>query len=170
MRWHSVRQPMCMRSIKQHCTSYKHFITTNRTMNVRNTRIWCACEFTSLRKSLWLSSAQSAACWYYTGTPDLNWRKYTGKRTSWLCTKIRIISSYHQHDISRLWSGSSCFKVLPWKNGRTCGMPVKAINFTLFIPTWTRLYIAPQLINIESLNQLLVTTNISHPCHVGMLY
>ena len=55
-------------------------------------------------------------------------------------------------------------------NGGTYGMPVKAINFTLFVPTTTRLYIAPQLINIESLNQLLVTTNISHPCHVGMLY
>jgi len=38
-------------------------------------------------------------------------------------------------------------------------MPVKAINFTLSIPTWTRLYIAAQLINIESLNQLLVATN-----------
>jgi len=37
------------------------------------------------------------------------------------------------------------------------GMPVKAINFTLFIPTWTRLCIAAQLINIESLNQLLVS-------------
>jgi len=49
-------------------------------------------------------------------------------------------------------------------------MPVKAINFTLFIPTWTRLYVAAQLINIESLDQLLVITNISHPCHVGMLY
>ena len=36
------------------------------------------------------------------------------------------------------------------KNGRTYGMPVKAINFTLFIQT-------------------LVATNISHPCHVGML-
>jgi len=37
-------------------------------------------------------------------------------------------------------------------------MPVKAINFTLFIPMWTtRLYIAAQLINIESLNQLLVS-------------
>ena len=36
-------------------------------------------------------------------------------------------------------------------------MPVKAINFTLFIPTWTRLCIAAQLINIESLNQLLVS-------------
>jgi len=36
--------------------------------------------------------------------------------------------------------------------------------------TWTRLYIAAQLINIKSLNRLLVATNISHLCHVGMLY
>ena len=56
------------------------------------------------------------------------------------------------------------------KDDRTYGMPVKAINFTLFVPTWTRLYIAAQLINIESLNQLLMAINISHPCHVGMLY
>ena len=35
------------------------------------------------------------------------------------------------------------FQSFAWKNGRTCRMPVKAINFTLFIPTLVATSINP---------------------------
>ena len=66
-------------------------------------------------------------------------RKYTGKRKSWLQ------QNPHYLFLSLTWDFPPMiwllmFQSFAWNNGRTYGMPVKAINFALFIPAWTRLY------------------------------